>query len=419
MPSLTWSLPVLLLFFYFLHESNAVSTRSSHLIPLNATTFDSFISSHDFVLVEFITDDCKHCTGIQEEVEHMAESLQNAEYPVSVVQFNIKELDKLGKRYPVRVAPTFMFLYKKEPSIFMKAPKVRQVLFWALKRTGPPALKASSYDEINAIYTSEEASVVFLGAEDSQMFKEFQKAAEHFKKRVIFVYNTDPAVRTIMNERRNSIFMVMDFDEGKIRYKGNASSESIIEFVKEHQYPKIVELKNETIPEFLSRNQDLLVLFTKNSKDKSLAYFEKAKLQMATECRLGFLNMDQLDESTEQFAELFQISKEQIRKKKFPSLRLLQTDYGGYQRKLYVYPEDEPADDEYFLEWFYQYQYGKLEPFSVVDSVNREKTEELAKLKNQILNEENYEDFRNNQEKDVLVNFYSSFCGTCQEVALL
>eukprot|EP00043_Microstomoeca_roanoka_P005529 m.56301 g.56301 ORF g.56301 m.56301 type:complete len:468 (+) comp13009_c0_seq1:288-1691(+) len=370
----------------------ALAARADDVVNLTEDTFDSTISSNDFVLVEFFAPWCGHCKRLAPEYAKAATTLKEDGIVLGAVDATIEK--SLADRFGVRGYPTLKLFKNGKPTEYKGGRTADTIVSYVRKVTGPPATELADADAVTKF--TESAQVVIVGFFDKLEGDEYNTfiGAASDDEDLSYGVTTDSTAASNAGVSAPAVVLFKKFDEGKNVFDGDFTKGKIAEFVAAHKLPLVIPFTMEVAGEiFQSKIGKIAFLFTdsENQAYSDIAKEYKGKFVFATSDSTQTRLTDYIG----------------VKKSDFPALYILET--GAQMKK---YPLEGSASDASAIK-------AHLDAFLAGNLKPSFKSEDIPKDNNgpvTVVVGKNFNDVVLDESKDVLLEVYAPWCGHCKKL---
>merc|ERR1712036_153870 len=249
---------------FLFFEANALYSKSSGVVDLNANNFDNRVKDSEGVwIVEFYAPWCGHCKQLAPEYQKAAKALADLEN-VALAKIDATIHSEVAKKYGVRGYPTLKW-FKKDPENPMDyggGRKEAEIVSWIKKKTGPAAVDLADVDAAKAFKDANEVCVVGYFAEASK--DDFMATADKFDD-VPFAYTSNADVAKELDLADGAVTLFKQFDEGFNKYEDG----DMAEFVKANMLAYVTEFSDKTAPKIFGGEikKHILLFAAKSASD--------------------------------------------------------------------------------------------------------------------------------------------------------
>lgn len=241
-------------------------------------------------------------------------------------------------------------------------------------------------------------TIAFLDNDHDDRYQAFKSVAQQKRHTLSFV----AVIKQDWSEHTApAIVLRRNFDEPKVVYDGEFTAAGIAPWVSRNLLPLLGEINGETFMGYMATGLPIGYLFVDPNDEGTAVLLKDLEPKLAAykgDFVVAWINNNKYAQQAQRLG----LSN------KIPSLAL-DNHVDGVR---YVFPEDKTMTAESIAEWFAQYKAGTLSTH-----VKSEPLPESNDGPVKILVAHNFKDIVNNNEKDVLVEFYAPWCGHCKKLA--
>jgi len=382
----------------------ASEEAASQVIVLTADNFESEISKHPLLLVEFYAPWCGHCKKLTPEYDAASLKLHEFGIPIAKMDADEEKNKPFANRFGIKGFPTLKVFRNGKVSNDYDAGRTTDAIVSYMKKQALPAIsELKNADEATKFSTSDKVIVIgFFDNAESADYTTFKSASELFRNKYIFgsVVGLSDVNSALGVTETPSVVLFKKFDEGKAVLSKDKISE-LAQWLKTAGTPLIDELGPENYNNYMEAKLPLAYLFVDPSvsgqKDEFIA-----KIRETAEATKGKINWVWIDSvKYGRHAERVGLSG-----KTFPALTI---DIDG---KHYAFDEKSTITAESVSEFSNNYLNGKLEP-----TIRSEEVPVSNDGPVKIVVAKNFQDIVMDTDKDVFLEFYAPWCGHCKQLA--
>lgn len=293
-------------------EANA--ERTSPFATLTDNDFDSFVTDHPRVLVEFYAAEDENCATFEPEFVKAGEILKEIGHSAVLAQVDVKANPKLAKRFSVdqsRLPSLWWLNDDRTPIGYTGHRTFHGILRWLHKRTGGAAEFVATVESVKAL---EQMPAVVIGcfkdikSESAKSYWEYAEINDDIEMRIT---NYQEVREYLGMGEEDSLVLLKNHDEPITVFRGPFTLEAIDDFLSLHTLPLVSHL-NQTTQDMLfnSQLQRHVLLMGDMGTDvmeKLLDCYTEAARQARGE--LLFFVVDMAHPDAEQICNFFNLEK--------------------------------------------------------------------------------------------------------------
>jgi len=382
------------------------------VIELTDSTFETKIRDYDIALVKFYAPWCGHCKRMAPEFDSAATLLKANDPPVALIKVDCTVETKTCSKHGVNGYPTLKIFKNGDVSSDYNGPREADgIVKYMRSRAGPSAKELITVDDAEKFLSNSEHSIVgFFSSADSSLLGEFKKVADQLSENYRFAYTTNTELLTKYNHKDEVVIFQPPRLQVKLEpienvYKGSAKMSDLKKFIQEELHGIVGHRTASNNQDF--KNPLVVVLYNVDYvKDiKGSNYVRNRIIKVAQKLKSEGVSVSFAISSVDEFRqELSEFGVES------PSTSTKYVIGRGPNGEKYKFEGEYSVDT---LEKFARdLVAGKLEQYLKSEPIPTSNPDAVktvvAKNFNEIVNDEN---------KDVLIEFYAPWCGHCKSLA--
>ncbi|MBN3308912.1 PDIA3 isomerase, partial [Amia calva] len=398
-----------LLFLAFL----AGAARASDVLEFTDDDFDSRIVEHDMILVEFFAPWCGHCKRLAPEYEAAATRLKGI---VSLAKVDCTANSNVCNKFGVSGYPTLKIFRDGEDAGAYDGPRTADGIVSHLKKqAGPASVEIKTAAELEKYIGDRDASVVGFFADGSSMSQtEFLKSASALRESYRFAHtNSEELLQKHAVEGEGIILfrpprLSNKFEEASVKFSEDKyTSSKIKKFIQDNIFgicPHMTEDNKDQL-----KGKDLLVAYfdvdyEKNPKGSNywrnrVMKVAKSFLDQGKTLSFAVANRNSFNHDVSELG--LDASSGEL---PVVGIRTANGDK-------YVMQEEFSRDGKALERFLQDYFDGKLKRYLKSEPIPENNDGPVK-----VLVAENFDEIVNDDDKDVLIEFYAPWCGHCKSL---
>lgn len=409
MGSFSCPFPVLLVL--VLAGQSKLFVAASDVLDLGDSDFDSTVSQHDTMLIEFFAPWCGHCQKLAPQYETAATKLKGI---VPLAKVDCTTNSGTCGRFGVNGYPTLKIFRNGEDSAAYDGPRSADgIVSFMKKQAGPSSVPLTSEEALKAFVDNFDASIVgFFSGADSPALAEFLKVSGAMRDNYRFAHTVDLGVGLGHGVETESVLLfrpprlASKFEDSVVKSSGAVTASSLRQFIKDNVFGLCPHLTSENKDSL--RAKDLLIAYydvdyVRNIKGTN--YWRNRVMKVASQFQGEGLSyaVANRGEHEHELSEEFGVSQSGG---ELPIITI--RTKAGHK---FIMEEEFTRDGKSLERFLQDYFAGK---------VKRHVKSEATPANNdgpvKVVVANNFEEIVNDADKDVLIEFYAPWCGHCKSL---
>ncbi|ESO92392.1 hypothetical protein LOTGIDRAFT_190816 [Lottia gigantea] len=395
----------------FLISVFVASIAADDVLVFTDSDFSTKASEHDLALIEFYAPWCGHCKKLAPEYEKAASTLKSNDPPVALAKVDCTVEKDVCSKYGVSGYPTLKIFRNGEFSEDYNGPREAGGIVKLMKsKAGPTSTLLETLEQAEKIAKSSEyAAIGFFKSLDSELGKTFQKVADAISGDLKFAHTENADIMKKFGFKDKIVLFrpkkfQSKFEDHQLEYKDDSKLHTLKNWVQEN----ILGLCSHRTPDNADKLKKPLFVayydvdYVKNEKGTN--YWRNRVMKVGKKLRDAGKNLYFGVSNSGEFAhEMSECGlNSQGDKPKVCA-------WDSRDRKFAMSEEFSMETFEKFINDVLE---GKLEPY-----LKSEPIPDNTDVPVKTVVAKNFEEIVNDENKDVLIEFYAPWCGHCKSLA--
>ncbi|KAI0660987.1 protein disulfide isomerase [Cubamyces menziesii] len=375
---------------------------ASDVIDLTHDNFDAVVNPESLILVEFFAPWCGHCKALAPHYEEAATALK--EKGIKLAKVNCVDEADFCQSNGVQGYPTLRVYRNGDYSDYSGPRKADGIISYMTKQSLPAVTDVTTENFEEFKKADKIVALAFLPSATDAPAAEFSATANKHRDDYLFGLSTDKAVAEAAGVTPPAIVLFRSFDDPQTEFPyplASTNAKEIESWIQDLSIPIIDEVGAENYQTYAQSGKPLAYLFVDPTDEKLNDYIATVKPVAAKyKGKVNFVWIDAI-----KFGDHARALN--LNEAKWPSFVVQ-----DLQKQL-KYPYDQGAElsTEALDTMVEQFLDGKLEPQLKSQPIPESQDEPVFELVGKQFEEIVFDD-----EKDVFVEFYASWCGHCKRL---
>ncbi|KAF8311892.1 protein disulfide isomerase [Clavulina sp. PMI_390] len=389
----------------WLAAASEESSAPHFVTELNSETFDNFVNEDGLKLVKFYAPWCGHCKALAPEFE--AASVGLNEKDIKLAKINCDDNSEVCQAHGVQAYPTLKVYKNGSETPYGGNRKAEGIVSYMVKQSLPAVTPVTAENHEEFQTADKIVILAYLNTPEDALAKPFTAAADTHRDDYLFGLTTDEAAIKAAGVTPPALVVYKKFDEGKNVMTAEeveaATAGSITAFIKHHSLPLFDEVSGENYQIYSATGLPLAYLFIDPTDQEALTKTVDS-LKPVAQKHKGKLNFVWID--AVKFVE--HGKNLGLTEGQWPAL-IIQDGQTHLKYPVSQSIELTPAVVEAHADSFVA---GELAPTLKSEAKVEEQTDSYYRMVGSEFEDKVYDD-----EKDVFVQFFATWCGHCKRLA--
>ncbi|XP_059171523.1 protein disulfide-isomerase A3-like [Physella acuta] len=384
---------------------------SDDVLVFTDANFATEVAKYDVILVEFYAPWCGHCKRLAPEYEKAATILKKSDPPVPLAKVDCTVETSTCSKYGVSGYPTLKIFKGGEFSKEYEGPRETEGIVKTMNReAGPVSKKLETLEDLRNFLDKDSVGVIgYFDSEDSAEAKTFLKVADQLSD-LRFAHTVNEKVKAEMKQESEGVVLYRPkvlqsrFEDAEVRFSESGAAK-LKTFLGSEALGLCAERTQGNAANF---PKPLVVAYfnvdyTKNPKGTN--YWRNRIMKVGKQLRDKGEQVYFAISNTEEMSR--ELDECGIEEKGGDKPVVCAWDSQNKKFKM-----TEAFSVESFEQFVVDFLAGKIEAFLKSEPVPEPNDDPVK-----VVVAKNFDDIVNNEEKDVLIEFYAPWCGHCKSLA--
>ncbi len=260
------------------------SIKSSEIVTIYASEFDTQINQYEYLLVNFYSQDCPHSRALDPIFQQLSDIVSKNFDNVKLAKVYIVGQQSLINKYDIRGTPTIILFNKGESvGTFFSEKSLRPIITWLTKKIDGKVKALNKGGEIDQVWEKFSVSLILFGNKDqcNSIFENFENSSNQFDD-IIYGYCESSSCLESYQAQICDIILLKHIEEKKVVFKGSKESLSLNDWINLNKQPLINNFDEYSSALIFSHQNPAVILFRdkENSGEANQSY-EHTIIQVA------------------------------------------------------------------------------------------------------------------------------------------
>ena len=375
--------------------------KEGDVLVLDEHSFGFAIREFKYVFVLFYDPECPHCHNFMPEYGKMATDLKKENFVFA--KLNAVRYEKIANNYDLEAFPTLILLKNNEKFVFEGGRTRENIEKFLKEKTKENFVDLKNSVDLERSQLYFKPVLVYFG-KDEKVLDELTMAYRVVDNVIFATSTSDELIKEHIKPGSNDkIIIFKQFDDRKNIFKGEITSENIINFCNLFSNPKVLEFNQVTSHIIFTKRKPSLIIFS----EKGQKHYEVGRnllnnIWNKVEGKMQLFMCHVKDDMSQKLAEFCGIKKEEI-----PKVMIIDPRPDNPRK----YKVNGDLNEENLLSHIDKFWKGQLKLFLRSEKIPEKNDGDIF-----VLVGNNFQKEVLDNDKDVLVYFYSSSqCRMCKE----
>ena len=374
--------------------------KDGDVLVLDEHSFGFAIREFKYILVLFYDPECPHCQNFMPDYREMATDLKKENFIFA--KLNAVRYEKIANNYDLEAFPTLILLKNNEKFVFEGARTRENIENFLKEKTKENFNNLKNKIDFNRLELNNKPILVYFG-KDAKVIDELTLAYRVVDNVIFTTSDSEELIKENIKPGSNdNIIIFKQFDERKNIFKGKVTAENIINFCELYSNPKILEFNAVTSQIIFTKRKPSLIIFSeRDEKHYKVGRNVLNNIWNKVQGKMQLFMCHVKDDMSQKLAEFCGIKKGDI-----PKVMIIDPRSDNPKK----YKVNGELNEENLLSHINKFWKGQLKLFLRSEKIPEKNDGDIF-----VLVGNNFQKEVLDNDKDVLVYFYSTNCRRCQE----
>jgi len=263
--------------------------KSSEIITIYASEFETKINQYEYLLVNFYSQDCPHSQALEPIFQQLSEIVSKSFNNVQLAKVYIVGQQSLINKYDIRGTPTIILFNKGESiGLFYSEKSLRPIFTWLTKKVDGKVKALNKGGEIDQAWEKYSTSLILFGNKDRchSIFETFENSSNQFDD-IFYGFCESSSCLESYQAQLCDISLLKHIEEKKVFFKESNESLSLYDWINLNKQPLINNFDEYSSALIFSHLNPAVILFRdkENSGEANQSY-EHTMVQIAKKLKV-------------------------------------------------------------------------------------------------------------------------------------
>lgn len=361
---------------------------------LTEKDFNGAVKDNAYLLVNFHALWCRYSKKLKPEWEKLSKTLETQNSEVKLAKVEAYDEKNLANEFKIEGYPTIKLFINGNEHAYNGERTEEHILEFLNRMTKKPLSKINGESEVNEKLKEYEWVGVFFGKDDNSAILDTA-----FEVQDVFFAVGDSALKTKYGVSDGEFVLVSNISKTFDR-SNEINKASLLSFINTHKFPVVANFGKATAERVFLSEEPSMILIKKNNEagNKAEEEFKKASGSLRDQVFMSVANYE--DEMVRLLAQNIGVDESEL-----PTVRIIKAD----KERIRKYYLDKAITSTSIVTFFEDYTAGVAKRSYLSEPVPSPNNDIVQKIVTK-----NFEEFVLNNNKDVLVLFWTPWCGHCR-----
>lgn len=361
---------------------------------LTEKDFNGALKDHEYLLVNFHALWCRYSKKLKPEWEKLSKTLASEKSPIKLAKVEAYDEKNLANEYKIEGYPTIKLFINGVEHPYNGERTEEHIVEFLHRKTKMPLKKINSESEVNEKLKEYEWVGLFFGDNNNRAVLDIA-----FEIQDVYFAVGDSSIKNKYEVTNNEFVLVNNVSKSHEK-TDEINKVSLVSFINNNKFPSIANFGRATAERVFLSEEPSMILIKKNDEagKKAEAAFKEASANLKDKVFLSIGNYE--DEIVRLLAQNIGVDETEL-----PTVRIIKAD----KERIRKYYLDKTISSKTIETFYADYSAGVAKRSYLSEPIPAPNSDIVQKIVTK-----NFEEFVLKNNRDVLVLFWTPWCGHCR-----